>query len=218
MCSISLHVLSICSAHNITAFFVFGDSLVEVGNNYYIDTLAAPGFPNGIDFPKGTPSGRYTNSRMITDIIGKLSQNSFIISDQNVGTCEELGFKDYTPPFLAPNTTGDVILKGVNYASSGAGILQATGSLFGERICMDKQVDYFGKTRQDIISRIGAPAAQALLRHSLYFLSIGSNDVLFSGEYNSLHRNSYTDEIVSSFKSQITVKSSRSRITILDFG
>ncbi|KAK8575937.1 hypothetical protein V6N12_063586 [Hibiscus sabdariffa] len=178
MCSISLHVLSICSAHNITAFFVFGDSLVEVGNNYYIDTLAAPGFPNG----------------------------------------EELGFKDYTPPFLAPNTTGDVILKGVNYASSGAGILQATGSLFGERICMDKQVDYFGKTRQDIISRIGAPAAQALLRHSLYFLSIGSNDVLFSGEYNSLHRNSYTDEIVSSFKSQITVKSSRSRITILDFG
>ncbi|KAK8976820.1 hypothetical protein V6N11_047588 [Hibiscus sabdariffa] len=90
MCSILLQVLSICFAHNITAFFVFGDSLVEAGNNYYIDTLAAPGFPNG----------------------------------------EELGFKDYTPPFLAPNTTGDVILKGVNYASSGAGILQATGSLF----------------------------------------------------------------------------------------
>ncbi|KAK8546849.1 hypothetical protein V6N13_093888 [Hibiscus sabdariffa] len=130
MCSILLQVLSICFAHNITAFFVFGDSLVEAGNNYYIDTLAAPGFPNGIDFPKGTPSRRYTNSRMITDIIGKLLQNSFIISDQNVGTCEELGFKDYTPPFLAPNTTGDVILKGVNYASSGAGILQATGSLF----------------------------------------------------------------------------------------
>lgn len=45
-------------------------------------------------------------------------------------TEEEIGFKDYAPPFLAPNTTGDMILKGVNYASSGAGILQATGAVF----------------------------------------------------------------------------------------
>ncbi|XP_039070363.1 GDSL esterase/lipase At4g16230-like [Hibiscus syriacus] len=183
--SILFRVLSICCAQNIAAFFVFGDSLVEAGNNFYIDTVAKPVFPNGIDFPKGTPSGRYTNSRIITDVIG-----------------EELGFKDYAPPFLAPNITGDMILKGVNYASSGAGILQATGSIFGERICMDRQLDYFGKTRQDIISKIGAPAAQALLRNSLYFLSIGANDVLF-GEYETLDRNSYTNEVVSNFKSQI---------------
>ncbi|KAE8715207.1 putative GDSL-like Lipase/Acylhydrolase superfamily protein [Hibiscus syriacus] len=160
--SILFRVLSICCAQNIAAFFVFGDSLVEAGNNFYIDTVAKPVFPNG----------------------------------------EELGFKDYAPPFLAPNITGDMILKGVNYASSGAGILQATGSIFGERICMDRQLDYFGKTRQDIISKIGAPAAQALLRNSLYFLSIGANDVLF-GEYETLDRNSYTNEVVSNFKSQI---------------
>ncbi|MBA0598629.1 hypothetical protein Gorai_008385, partial [Gossypium raimondii] len=91
---------------------------------------------------------------------------------------EELGFKDYAPPFLAPNTNGDLILKGVNYASSGSGILQPSGLIFGGRICMDKQVDYFAKTRQDIISRIGAPAAQAMLRNSLYFVMIGSNDKL----------------------------------------
>ncbi|OMO65841.1 hypothetical protein COLO4_30968 [Corchorus olitorius] len=40
---------------------------------------------------------------------------------------EELGFKDYSPPFLDPNTTGDVILKGVNYACAGSGILNSTG-------------------------------------------------------------------------------------------
>ncbi|XP_038995701.1 GDSL esterase/lipase At4g16230-like [Hibiscus syriacus] len=186
MCSILFRISAIGFAQNTTAFFIFGDSLVEVGNNYYIDTLAKPSFPNGIDFPRGTPSGRFTNSRIITDIIG-----------------EELGFQDYTPPFLAPNTTGDTILKGVNYASSGAGILQAPGSLLGERIWMDKQVDYFAKTRQDIISRIGASAAQALLRNSLYFLAIGSNDILF-GEYATLDKNGFTDEVVSSFKSQIT--------------
>ncbi|KAE8709067.1 GDSL esterase/lipase [Hibiscus syriacus] len=58
---------------------------------------------------------------------------------------------------------------------------------------MDKQVDYFAKTRQDIISRIGASAAQALLRNSLYFLAIGSNDILF-GEYATLDKNGFTDE------------------------
>ncbi|XP_039060107.1 GDSL esterase/lipase At4g16230-like [Hibiscus syriacus] len=184
--AIHLWPSTICFAHNVSAFFVFGDSLVEVGNNYYIDTLAKPQFPNGIDFPKGAPSGRYTNSRIITDVLG-----------------EELGFKDYAPPFLSPNTSGDLILKGVNYASSGAGILQSTGSFMGERICMDTQVDYFAKTRQDIISRIGAPSAQAWLRNSLYFLLIGSNDI-FMGESSILYMNQFVDEVVSKFKSQLT--------------
>ncbi|MBA0723842.1 hypothetical protein Golax_004388, partial [Gossypium laxum] len=58
---------------------------------------------------------------------------------------------------------------------------------------MDKQVDYFAKTRQDIVSRIGAPAAQALLRNSLYFVMIGSNDIMF-GEYSlAFDFNHYVD-------------------------
>ncbi|KAK2644728.1 hypothetical protein Ddye_019923 [Dipteronia dyeriana] len=32
------------------AVFTFGDSLVDVGNNYYIETIAKPTLPNGIDF------------------------------------------------------------------------------------------------------------------------------------------------------------------------
>ncbi|KAG4196820.1 hypothetical protein ERO13_A06G195500v2 [Gossypium hirsutum] len=189
ICSILSHILAkhIGLAYNISAFFVFGDSLVDGGNNYYIDTLAKPEYPDGIDFPKGIPSGRYTNSRTIADIVE-----------------EEIGFIDYAPPFLAPNTTGDMILKGVNYASSGAGILQATGAFFGERINMDKQVDYFAKTREDIISRIGATAAQALLRNSLYFLGIGANDILFGELRSVLGTNDYVDEIISNFKSQLT--------------
>ncbi|MBA0627459.1 hypothetical protein Godav_004973, partial [Gossypium davidsonii] len=188
------------------AFFVFGDSLVDVGNNYYINTLAKPEYPNGIDFPKGNPSGRYTNSRTIADVVGKIGvgisqdyirSGSVRAKDHSPlaisSVCEpnlygeEIGFEDYAPPFLAPNTTGDMILKGVNYASSGAGILQATGAFFGERISMDKQVDYFAKTRQDIISGIGAIAAQALLRNSLYFLGIGANDILFGESRTRLY-------------------------------
>lgn len=37
---------------------------------------------------------------------------------------------DFTPPYLAPTTKGSVILKGVNYASGGGGILNKTGLIF----------------------------------------------------------------------------------------
>lgn len=66
----------ICSAEKlmIPANFVFGDSLVDAGNNNYIATLSKANYvPNGIDF--GLPTGRYTNGRTIVDIIGKLINN-----------------------------------------------------------------------------------------------------------------------------------------------
>ena len=54
------------------ANFVFGDSLVDVGNNNYIVSLSKANFvPNGIDF--GKPTGRYTNGRTIVDILGAVS-------------------------------------------------------------------------------------------------------------------------------------------------
>lgn len=52
------------------AFFVFGDSLVDSGNNNYIPTLArANYFPYGIDF--GFPTGRFCNGRTVVDYGGK---------------------------------------------------------------------------------------------------------------------------------------------------
>jgi len=51
------------------AFFVFGDSLVDSGNNNYIPTLArANYFPYGIDF--GFPTGRFCNGRTVVDYGG----------------------------------------------------------------------------------------------------------------------------------------------------
>lgn len=64
--------LQTCLSDNVPANFVFGDSLVDVGNNNYIASLSKANFvPNGIDF--GKPTGRYTNGRTIVDIVGKLS-------------------------------------------------------------------------------------------------------------------------------------------------
>jgi hypothetical protein len=67
---ISLHILPSLSFTS----FVFGDSLVDAGNNDYLFTLSkADSPPYGIDFKPsgGQPTGRFTNGRTITDLIGK---------------------------------------------------------------------------------------------------------------------------------------------------
>lgn len=53
--------------------FIFGDSLSDPGNNNYITrTLSrANNPPNGIDFPGGYATGRFTNGRTTVDITGK---------------------------------------------------------------------------------------------------------------------------------------------------
>nr|DAD32153.1 TPA_asm: hypothetical protein HUJ06_011004 [Nelumbo nucifera] len=50
--------------------FVFGDSLTEVGNNNYLQSLAKSNYPwYGVDYIGGQPTGRFTNGRTIGDII-----------------------------------------------------------------------------------------------------------------------------------------------------
>lgn len=51
-------------------FFVFGDSLVDNGNNNYLFTGArADSPPYGIDTPLHLPTGRFSNGRTIPDIL-----------------------------------------------------------------------------------------------------------------------------------------------------
>ncbi|CAO2821456.1 unnamed protein product [Amaranthus hypochondriacus] len=142
------------------ANFVFGDSLVDAGNNNYIMSLSKANYvPNGVDF--GMPTGRYTNGRTIVDIIG-----------------QQLGLGGYTPPYLAPTTRGGIIIKGVNYASGGAGILNQTGNIFGGRLNMDAQLDNFANTREELINRIGEEATRRLVNKALFSVTMGSNDFI----------------------------------------
>jgi hypothetical protein len=56
------------------AMFVFGSSIVDVGNNNY---LPGPGVPranrpyNGIDFPGSIPTGRFSNGYNTADYVGR---------------------------------------------------------------------------------------------------------------------------------------------------
>lgn len=59
------------------AFFVFGDSLVDNGNNNYLLTTArADAPPYGIDFPTHRATGRFSNGLNIPDIISKRTSAS----------------------------------------------------------------------------------------------------------------------------------------------
>jgi hypothetical protein len=57
----------------VPALFVFGDSLVDVGNNNHIRlSLVKANFPhNGVDYPGGKATGRFSNGRNSADFLGK---------------------------------------------------------------------------------------------------------------------------------------------------
>ncbi|XP_042481003.1 GDSL esterase/lipase At5g41890 [Macadamia integrifolia] len=159
---LSLHVSTCVSFTS----FVFGDSLVDAGNNDYLFTLSkADSPPYGIDFTPsgGKPTGRFTNGRTIPDIIG-----------------QNLGAKSFPPPYLAPNNTGsdDVILGGVNYASGASGILEETGSLFIGRVPLREQINYFEQSRSYMVSLMGENGTKEFLKGAMFSVTSGSNDIL----------------------------------------
>jgi hypothetical protein len=182
------------------ASFIFGDSLVDAGNNNFIPTLSRANMtPNGIDFAAsgGMPTGRFTNGRTIADIIGEM-----------------LGQADYSPPFLAPNATGGAILNGVNYASGGGGILNATGKVFVNRIGMDLQVDYFNITRRQLDSLLGRGRAREYMKKKAIFsVTVGSNDflnnylmpVLSVGTRVSQSPDGFINDLIFHLRDQLTV-------------
>uniref|UniRef100_A0A6N2MD54 SGNH hydrolase-type esterase domain-containing protein n=2 Tax=Salix viminalis TaxID=40686 RepID=A0A6N2MD54_SALVM len=90
-------------------YFVYGDSLFDNGNNNYLNTAPKVNYlPYGMDFDSGA-SGRCSNGLNIADTIA-----------------EQLGFDSYITHFGVGGCTS--FLDGVNYGSSGAGILDITGS------------------------------------------------------------------------------------------
>jgi len=60
------------------AIFIFGDSLVDSGNNNYITLALAKANlpPNGIDFPTHCPTGRFCNGKHSLDVLCKSSRSS----------------------------------------------------------------------------------------------------------------------------------------------
>uniref|UniRef100_A0A5B6YNJ7 Uncharacterized protein n=1 Tax=Davidia involucrata TaxID=16924 RepID=A0A5B6YNJ7_DAVIN len=141
------------------AFFVFGDSLVDNGNNNYLVTYArADAPPYGIDYPTHRPTGRFSNGFNIPDLIS-----------------QQLG-SESTLPYLSPELHGQKLLVGANFASAGIGILNDTGFQFANIIRIFKQLEFFEQYQQRLSLLIGPANAQQLVNKGLVLITLGGND------------------------------------------
>lgn len=64
------------------AMYVFGSSILDVGNNNYLPGPAvgrANRRYNGIDFPASIPTGRFSNGYNIADYVGMRLFSSFFV-------------------------------------------------------------------------------------------------------------------------------------------
>eukprot|EP00257_Ricinus_communis_P021901 XP_015581480.1 GDSL esterase/lipase 7 [Ricinus communis] len=155
-------------ANNVPALFIFGDSLLDAGNNNWLSTKAkANYFPYGIDHPLGA-TGRFTNGRTIADFFA-----------------EWLGLKFQRPYMQVATLHIEDIYDGLNYASGSAGIFCETArEHVGINLSMGKQVSLFNKTVKNFLPlRYKSETELAnYLSKSIFVVYIGNNDFLFNFE------------------------------------
>ncbi|KAK1368854.1 GDSL-lipase 1 [Heracleum sosnowskyi] len=145
----------------VPCYFIFGDSLVDAGNNNNLITLAKANYkPYGIDFKPVGATGRFSNGKTTIDF-----------------TSEILGFDHYIPP--SEQTNGKDMLQGLNFASAAAGIRDDTAHHLGDRISMSRQVESFKTKVGEMAGLLGGPKnTTAYLGKCLYQVGLGSNDYL----------------------------------------
>ncbi|CAK9321824.1 unnamed protein product [Citrullus colocynthis] len=181
----------------VPAIYVFGDSLVDVGNNNHLKlSLAKANFPhNGLDFPTKKPTGRFSNGKNAADYIA-----------------EKVGLPT-SPPYLSLVSKFRKIINttpfktGVSFASGGAGIFNETNNLFKQSVAMDQQIVFYSTVYKNLVGELGSSGAAAHLSKSLFTVVIGSNDI-FGYHQSSDLRNKYSpqqylDLMASTLESQL---------------
>ncbi|EEF32464.1 zinc finger protein, putative [Ricinus communis] len=155
-------LIRFAAAQMVPAVFVFGDSLVDVGNNNHLPvSIAKANFPhNGVDFPNKKATGRFSNGKNAADFLA-----------------EKVGLPT-SPPYLSVSSKNtSAFMTGVSFASGGAGIFNGTDQSLGQSIPLTKQVGYYESVYGQLVQNLGASAAQNLLSKSLFAIVIGSNDI-----------------------------------------
>ncbi|KAG5233511.1 GDSL esterase/lipase [Salix suchowensis] len=146
-------VCSISEAATLPKFsgiLIFSDSTVDTGNNNYVKTMFRGDHPPyGQDFPDHVPTGRFSNGKLIPDLVASI-----------------LGMKETVPPFLNRSLTDDDIRTGVCFASAGSGYDEMTTALFKNYITRLKGI-------------VGVKEARKILGGALIIVSSGTNDLVF---------------------------------------
>ncbi|XVE92219.1 hypothetical protein REPUB_Repub01dG0078200 [Reevesia pubescens] len=150
---------ALVSSRNVPAIFIFGDSIFDAGNNHYNKNCSAQA-----DFPPyGStffhhPTGRFTNGRTVADFISQ-----FIGIEMQ---------KPYLEAQIAVmnGSRKDYPSNGINFASAGSGVLQATNKDWGVISIQDQLRQFQTLLEQNGINK-------SVVEKSLFFLESGSNDI-----------------------------------------
>lgn len=144
----------------VPAIIVFGDSIVDAGNNDDLITEARCDYPPyGIDFDGGVPTGRFSNGKVPTDILA-----------------EELGIKPTIPAYRDPNLRQEDLLTGVTFASGGAGYVPLTTQIAGG-IPLSQQLKFFEEYIEKLNGMVGQERTTFIITNSLFVIICGSNDI-----------------------------------------
>ncbi|KAK7262983.1 hypothetical protein RJT34_30566 [Clitoria ternatea] len=158
---IHVSTASLPNNETVPAVIVFGDSIVDPGNNNYITTIVKCDFPPyGRDFVGGNqPTGRFSNGLVPSDIIAA-----------------KFGVKKLLPPYLDPNLQTQDLLTGVSFASGGAGYDPLTAELVSVMSLSD-QLEMFKEYIKKINDAVGEYRTATIVSKSIYIICIGSDDI-----------------------------------------
>ncbi|KAF6139469.1 hypothetical protein GIB67_021001 [Kingdonia uniflora] len=111
--------------------------------------------PYGRDFENHKPTGRFSNGKITTDIIG-----------------ETLGFTTYPAPYLSPEASGKNLLIGANFASAGSGYYAET-TLLNNAISLREQLEHFKEYQRKLTKVAGPKKAASIIKDALYTVGFG---------------------------------------------
>ncbi|XP_051230646.1 GDSL esterase/lipase At5g55050-like [Lolium perenne] len=187
----SLFLSTVTVAASVPAVYVFGDSLADVGNNDYLVTVLKADFShNGMDYPGGKATGRFSNGKNSADFIA-----------------EKLGLAT-SPPYLALSSSSNAnYANGVSFASGGAGVSNATNTDLC--ITFDKQIEYYSGVYASLARSLGQAQSDNHLAKSIFAITIGSNDIIHYAKANTAAgagdgpSQQYVDTLIQSLTGQL---------------
>lgn len=144
----------------IPAVLVFGDSIVDPGNNNDRLTPAKCNYPPyGKDFQGGKATGRFSNGLLPGDFLAI-----------------ELRVKTLLPAYRDPNLKPEDLISGVSFASGGAGYDPLT-SQSAAALSLEDQLDMLRNYIAQVTALVGEERTSTILSKGLFVVCFGSNDI-----------------------------------------
>ncbi|KAK4419296.1 GDSL esterase/lipase [Sesamum alatum] len=135
----------------VPALCIFGDSVVDAGNNNNLQTLIKSNFPPyGRDFVTHRPTGRFCNGKLATDFTAELPGVQFI-----------------SPAYLSQEARGKNILNGVNFASAASGYYENTPQLY-RALTLTTQLQYYRDWQSQVVSLVGRAKANDIFSGGIH--------------------------------------------------